>query len=223
MINSEHSYERLDWEQEDRAPYYSESIRLRNLESDKLRVIPDDETSETCHGRSKDLVILRPQRDTVVISKRDKNNMSQENITDKTRVPDIVKEHYCNMVNNYNINEKSCFITLMVPPTIKTRVKGNVFKEYGLRPVKHQIRFLRSKIQYLLHKENIEEYIYVFEITKSGLIHCHLICDLDHPSDLQAEYADIIGITRHSQLKVNYVAKQCKSDIWEYVCKIKFI
>uniref|UniRef100_UPI004048197C hypothetical protein n=1 Tax=Yoonia sp. TaxID=2212373 RepID=UPI004048197C len=109
-----------------------------------------------------------------------------------------------------------------VPPEMKIN-KNKKMVAYGNQHIDFQLRFLRNKINYLIHDLEIKNYITVFEITKMGIVHCHTVFDFDkHQQVIRVTYANIMCFKKYQQQLNNCVIKEdnITDTLAEYLCKI---
>lgn len=213
-MNSQHSYERFNWNLDLYKPIIKTHLPDILEKYYKPIVKPEDklivEIDDNIGGDLVSLGLLRPPNPTC-------NNVPAE----KYEPYDLIN-FYCEKIENF-INEfpNSYFCTFTVPPTLLIKY-DNKKVQYGTKNYNIQLRFLRNKIYYLINDLNVKNYVIVFEITKEGQCHCHTIFDYPHHhSIIRNTYSTIMGFKTYDKMLVNCcVRTEINLGLAKYLCKI---
>lgn len=216
IINSPHSFERLNWSSEDifkpiikteimkPKDSYIELIIPKRVCVDKDNKLDDIDESGVKHN----LGHATPPC----------HNQPGE------KPPKSVIKYYNEMQEWIKGREENIvFMTLTLPPQTPITVNRKKI-EYASAKVKDQIRFMRSKIQHFLYGKCITDYIIVFEIfKKSPTIHAHFIYN-DKDDQYGEDYkdlCDLCGIFKYKQQQIATCEHlNVSPTIIEYLCKI---
>jgi len=217
MKNSKHSYERLNWNKD----LYKPIIRTNTLDhstivleynkNDSIPVIDNKKFNDhICPG----VVVLGPTTPKC-------NNLLNEQFEPK----DIINNYYLKIKNfigrNLKLKKKLYSCTFLVPPDEKIRAHREKVL-YGLQNIDVQLRFLKNKINYLIHDLEITDYVYLFEITAAGIVHCHAIFQYDnYYSIIRNTFCNIMCYKSWKKVTTNCNIKEDVDEgLAEYLCKI---
>lgn len=229
MINSNHSYERLNWNEKIYKPIFSSHDSLLG---DTEKVISDCDNNigidDCIEGRSKVICLTTPVHREIDYGKEvspkdfDKKNIVNNRPGDVPQPYIIIRGVYTKMMNHMDI-ENAYFLSLNIPPDTNVVIRKKKTK-YFLLPFHHQIRYLRNIIYTCLRENKITKYIIVFELTKNGIIHAHICGNFDeyHPSCFRSSYCSLLNINTIKKSEINCnIVKVTSKSIFEYLCKIE--
>lgn len=206
MKNSKHFYERLNFNIDLFKPVIKYENHLFKIG------VQDEIVKRDC---------VKLKSDTVIILKG-KAPLGQP--CPSIDVPIIVIFYYNEMLRWYNEYKLKnlMFVTLTVPPSTKIVVHKKKI-EYGCVKNIEQLRYLRNKIYEFWRTAEIDKYIIVFEITKLGVIHAHMLyVEPDDYSEGYKDLAHIMGYNTYKKQTVNVVeSKAFDEGIIDYLCKIE--
>lgn len=228
MINSEHSYERLNWNVTLYKPLFFLGKNSHNDLSDCKDV--KEIFNDFKEGCKLGLGLVRTQPGEINTAETPffvKDKTIHNNIPSAFSQPQIlIRDTRERMENSFKITEGSYFLSLTVPPdTILTKHKKK-FRYHQLK-IDDQIRFLRNLIYKTISDLTmpLNNYIITFEITKQGQIHAHMVADFNcHPSAFRSIYGSLLNCNNYKKCEINCNIKPIKDkEVFDYLCKIKYI
>lgn len=219
MINSKHSYERLNWNELLYKPLF-------NIRSDKGDICDSDkelEANDDIKGRSLSLGQTTPEFGDIEAPKSFFTDIKLcNNIPSERAQPQIIISNTLQRMLNFPYNETSYMLSLTVPPDHNVINRKKKYKYFQLK-IHDQIRFLRNLVYQNLRENDIKDnYYMVFEITKQGQIHCHLVANfIHHPAGFRASYASCLNVKNFKKAETNCHFVQCNKSISYYLAKIE--
>lgn len=227
MINSSHSYERLDWNHSTFRPIYSHYTN-NVIKEEIIKDVSDCDVNNSLDdletGRQGNLVTLSP----LEIPTAQINTHKQElcnNIPGQYSEPHNHIKNQFEKINKFPFTPNSYFITFTVPPDTKVKIRNKEYK-YFLLKIVDQLRYLKNLIYRTLNEEKtIKDYIITFEITAKGIVHSHCIfdCPVNHPSSVRNIYSTLLNIKTLKKAEINCNFGKCDRSVAFYICKIETI
>lgn len=210
MIDSNHSYERLNWKTELYRPIIRDSAITSCLEIDEIT------DNRDCDN----------QKSSSMTSKCQGEVASWSTSPVKLDNGDYQTYYLKRMLMFYVLHkDKSLkFLTLTVPPAKQIMVHGKK-RPYGMLKFNEQLRYLKNNIYRYINVIKTKNYIIVFETTKKGICHLHMLYEdnnEDHEiTDNYKDLAGIMGYTSYKEFSTNIVETNAINEgIVYYLCKI---